>query len=95
MSDEEHKPRLRTPSIVVLIQSVRSGIALTDPDRDAVNRRDLEAVLAISDENIVLISILTSVEGGYHGHEGMRRWWTSTFEATTHRAMAATKGRRA
>jgi hypothetical protein len=34
--DEEHKPRLRTPSIVVLIQSVRPGIALTDPDRDAV-----------------------------------------------------------
>jgi hypothetical protein len=34
--DEEHKPRLRTPSIVVLIQSVRPSIALTDPDRDAV-----------------------------------------------------------
>ena len=33
--DEEHKPRLRTPSIVVLIQSVRPSIALTDPDRDA------------------------------------------------------------
>jgi hypothetical protein len=34
--DEEHKPRLRTPSIMVLIQSVRPSIALTDPDRDAV-----------------------------------------------------------
>jgi len=34
--DEEHKPRLRTPSIVVLIQSVRPSIAVTDPDRDAV-----------------------------------------------------------
>jgi hypothetical protein len=33
--DEEHKPSLRTPSIVVLIQSVRSSIALTDSDRDA------------------------------------------------------------
>ena len=33
--DEEHKPRLRTPSIVVLIQSVRPSIALTDADRDA------------------------------------------------------------
>ena len=32
--DEEHKPRLTTPSIVMLIQSVRS-IALTDSDRDA------------------------------------------------------------
>jgi hypothetical protein len=34
--DEEHKPRLRTPSIMVLIKSVRPSIALTDPDRDAV-----------------------------------------------------------
>ena len=33
--DGEHKPRLRTPSIVVLIQSVRPSIALTDPNRDA------------------------------------------------------------
>lgn len=33
--DEEHRARLRTPSIVVLIQSVRPSIALTDPDRDA------------------------------------------------------------
>ena len=35
VTDEEHKPKLRTPSIVVLIQSVRPSIALTDPDRDA------------------------------------------------------------
>ena len=35
VTDEEHKPRLGTPSIVVLIQSVRPSIALTDPDRDA------------------------------------------------------------
>lgn len=33
---EEHKPRLRTPSIVVLLQCVRPSVALTDPDRDAV-----------------------------------------------------------
>jgi len=35
VTDEEHKPKLRTPSNVVLIQSVRPSIALTDPDRDA------------------------------------------------------------
>jgi hypothetical protein len=33
--DEEHKPKLRAPSIVVLVQSVRPSTALTDPDRDA------------------------------------------------------------
>ena len=35
VADEGHKPRLRTPSLVALIQSVRPSIALTDPDRDA------------------------------------------------------------
>jgi hypothetical protein len=33
--DEEHKLRLRTPSIVVMLQSARPCDALTDPDRDA------------------------------------------------------------
>jgi hypothetical protein len=33
--DEEHKPKLITPSMVALIQRARPGIALTDPDRDA------------------------------------------------------------
>ena len=35
MTDEEHKPKLITPSIVALIQRARPGVALTDPDRDA------------------------------------------------------------
>ena len=35
MTDEEHKPKLITPSMVALIQRARPGIALTDPDRDA------------------------------------------------------------
>ena len=35
VTDEEHQPKLRTPSIVVLIQSVRPSIALTHSDRDA------------------------------------------------------------
>ena len=34
--DEEHGQRLETPSTMVLIQSVRPSIALTDPHRDAV-----------------------------------------------------------
>jgi hypothetical protein len=36
VTDEEHKPKLRTPSIVVLIQSVRPSIARSDSDRDGV-----------------------------------------------------------
>lgn len=36
MTEEKHKPKLVTPSMVALIQSVRPTIALTDSDRDAV-----------------------------------------------------------
>jgi hypothetical protein len=31
----EHKPKLTTPSMVVLIQHPRPRVALSDPDRDA------------------------------------------------------------
>jgi hypothetical protein len=34
LTDDEDKPKLTTPSIAMLIQSTRSSIALTDPDRD-------------------------------------------------------------
>ena len=39
VTDEEHKPRLRTPSIVMLIQNARPSIALTDPEGDAPSTR--------------------------------------------------------
>ena len=42
---------------------------------DAFNRRDLDAFLAIADEEVEAESRLGAVEGGYHGHEGLRRWW--------------------
>jgi len=34
-TEEEHKPKPATPSIVALIQGARPGIALTAPDQDA------------------------------------------------------------
>jgi hypothetical protein len=34
-TEEEHKPKLATPSIVALIQGARPAIALTEPDQDA------------------------------------------------------------
>src|SRR5207244_12383017 len=48
---------------------------------DAVSRRDLDALLAVTDENVELISILVSVEGGYHGQAGFRRRWENGFDA--------------
>lgn len=47
---------------------------------DAVNRRDLEAWLTFPDDDAELRSILASVEGGYHGKEGFRRWWENVFD---------------
>ena len=39
------------------------------------NARDLDGVLALIDEEIEVESRLVAMEGGYHGHEGLRRWW--------------------
>jgi ketosteroid isomerase-like protein len=35
---------------------------------DAVNRRDLDAMVAQTGEEVELVSILVAMEGGYHGH---------------------------
>lgn len=49
---------------------------------DAVNRRDLDALLALTDPGAVAIPRLLEVEGGaLHGHEGVRTWWESIFGA--------------
>jgi ketosteroid isomerase-like protein len=48
---------------------------------EAVNRRDLDAVLALVDEEVTLLAIAAYVDGGYHGHDGVRQWWENMFEA--------------
>jgi ketosteroid isomerase-like protein len=42
---------------------------------EAFNRRDLDAFLAVVDDEVEMESRLVAIEGGYHGREGMRRWW--------------------
>jgi ketosteroid isomerase-like protein len=46
---------------------------------DAFNRRDLDALLALADDDIEGAPALASIEGHYHGHAGVRRWWESLF----------------
>jgi hypothetical protein len=48
---------------------------------DAVNRRDLDAFLALTDEEVEAVSRIVAVEGGLHGHDGIRRWWEEWFSA--------------
>ena len=42
---------------------------------DALNRRDLDAFLALMDDDVEAAPQLAAVEGGYHGLDGVRRWW--------------------
>lgn len=48
---------------------------------DAVNQRDVDAFLALMDEEVEAVSRIVAIEGGLHGHRGVRRWWDSWFEA--------------
>jgi ketosteroid isomerase-like protein len=48
---------------------------------DAVNRRDLDAFLALMDHEVEAVSRIVAVEGGLHGHDGIRQWWESWFSA--------------
>jgi ketosteroid isomerase-like protein len=44
---------------------------------DAVNRRDADALVELLDPDVELFPILASLEGGYRGHAGARRWLRS------------------
>ena len=46
---------------------------------DAMNRGDLEALLALAHPEVEAIPRLLGVEGGdiYRGHDGVREWWQS------------------
>jgi hypothetical protein len=48
---------------------------------EAFNRRDLDALLALMDDDVEVASHFVVIEGGYHGHEGMRRWWQNLLNA--------------
>jgi ketosteroid isomerase-like protein len=48
---------------------------------DAVNRHDIEALIALMDDEVEAVSALVAIEGGYHGHDGMRIWWENLLEA--------------
>ena len=41
---------------------------------EVFNQHDWDAFFAMLDEEVVIESRLVAMEGGYHGHEGARRW---------------------
>ena len=54
---------------------------LTYQAYDAFNRRDSAAFLELMDADMEAVSRLAAMEGGYHGHDGIRRWWQNLLDA--------------
>jgi ketosteroid isomerase-like protein len=53
----------------------RENVELARRAYDAFNQRDWDAFLALMDDEVDAESRLVAIEGGYHGHDGLRRWW--------------------
>jgi hypothetical protein len=47
---------------------------------EAFNRRDLDAMLALMHDDVEIEPRLGAMDGAYHGHEGVRRWWSSLLD---------------
>ena len=54
----------------------RENVDLTLLMYDAFNRRDLDAMLALMDDEVEIEPRIVALEGGYRGLEGVRRWWS-------------------
>ena len=44
------------------------------------NRRDLERFLALMHDEVEIEPRVGALEGDYHGHDGVRRWWSNLLE---------------
>ena len=58
----------------------QENVELTHGATDAFNRRDLDAFLAFMDDDVEIVPRAVAMEGRYHGHDGVRRWWSSLFD---------------
>jgi ketosteroid isomerase-like protein len=52
-----------------------ANVELARQAYEALNRRDLPAYLALMDADVEAVPRVAALEGGYHGHDGIRRWW--------------------
>ena len=53
----------------------QENVELTRRAFRAFNGRDIDALLALLDADVAAFPMLAAMEGGYHGHDGVRRWW--------------------
>jgi ketosteroid isomerase-like protein len=54
----------------------QENVELTRRAFEAFKDRDLDGLLGILDDDVEAFPILAGMEGGYRGHDGIRRWWT-------------------
>jgi hypothetical protein len=47
---------------------------------ESFNRRDLDALLPLMNDEVEIEPRLGALEGHYRGHEGVRRWWSDLLE---------------
>ena len=55
----------------------QENVELTRRAFEAFEDRDLDRLLAMMADDVEAFPILAGMEGGYRGHDGVRRWWTS------------------
>jgi hypothetical protein len=53
----------------------QENLELAQAMADAFNERDWDAFSGLAHQEIDVESRLVAMEGAYHGHEGLRRWW--------------------
>ena len=76
-----HWWRVRAPERDTRPTMSQENLDLSLQAADAFNRRDLAAFLALQAESVEGIPLASDMEGGYHGHGGIRRWWAAQFDA--------------
>jgi ketosteroid isomerase-like protein len=59
----------------------QENVELTYEVYDGFNRRDSAGFVALMDEEVEAEPRLVAMEGGYHGHDGIRRWWKNLLDA--------------
>jgi ketosteroid isomerase-like protein len=59
----------------------QENVELAHQAYQAFNRRDLAALLALVDPDAEAVPRLAAMEGTFHGHEGVHRWWNNLLAA--------------
>jgi ketosteroid isomerase-like protein len=56
----------------------QANIELHRRAHDAFNERDLDAFLALADPDVEIVPQTVQLEGvaSFHGHDGVRKWWS-------------------